>query len=232
MDQIQIRKVTFGGYHRGDVDRVLSTMRKEKKGAVSQWEQELQDIRQENAALRARLDALPRIQEENQRFRQSLSEREEKLHNLEERHDQVLARMEELKTEGEAEARSRAQLQRDFDQMKGQMEEYVRGSQAYEMLKADIGQIEMDARLRAKQLVEQGDAQAAQAIADARERISEVSRRYETLRANMNAALADVAAQLQNIRLQVQELDTALDQESAALEEFAGQAEEVLTGQR
>lgn len=231
MDQIQIRKVTFGGYHRGDVDKVLSTMRKENSGAVSKREKELQEIRTENATLRARLDNLSQIQEENNQLHQRLSEREEALQNLTEEHNLAVARIEELEKLEKAGAQSRTQLQQDYDQMKGQMERYIRGSQAFDALKEDIGQIEMDARIRAKRLIEQGDIQAARAISDAQEKITEVNRRYEALRANLNAALVSVAAQLQDIRRQVRELDTALDQESAALEEFASGAEKMLSQQ-
>ena len=228
MDQIQIRKVAIGGYHRGDVDKVLSTMRKAESGAAYEREKALQEAQQENNALRARLEEMDRLEGENRRLRQALEKKEAEQKVLEGEKAQALAQLENLKR-AEAQAASRyAQLRQEYGQMKGQLERYAQGSQAYDALKADIGQIEMDARLRAKRLVDEGDAKAAQALSEAQDKITSVNQRYEQLRESLNATLTHVAAQLQEIRAQVQGLDTALDRDSAALEAFLDQAGETL----
>jgi chromosome segregation ATPase len=110
-DEIQIRKVAFGGYHRGDVERVLS-----RSGDISpRHEQLITELRAENQVCKLKLQ---QMQEENDNLSRIIARKDETIQELREENNQLRQQVEELGKAGSSKAASQFQL----DKLRQQLE--------------------------------------------------------------------------------------------------------------
>lgn len=246
MDQIQIRKVTFGGYDRDDVEQALTELRHEREQAVAERERERDAVVEENQVLLTRLDGLTRLQDENAVLRRTVNRKDEELESLRQENAWSASQLESLRAEMKANGteelerlrlaqteleqslaqmrqqaeelqRARTQdaeritrLEQENELLRGQVEQYARDSHAYDLLRSSLGQIELDARVRARSLVDEGSMRASQLLDEARDRRAELDSQYGQLRGELSAALGNIAEQLLRLHAQVCEAGEAL----------------------
>ncbi|MCD8334205.1 MAG: hypothetical protein LUC35_02380 [Clostridiales bacterium] len=187
MNDIQIRKVTFGGYHRGDVEQAL---RRNQSAADRQKEalqaaqaqrdslaEERKALRQENAALRAALDQETRqnaaLREENAALQTALDGKTKENGDLASMLREVQQSCNGLADELEAQEAALEEQHQLFDEL----------LQEYGKLEDKLARCNQAGRL-----AKEGGDKAAQ-------------------------ALTGVAARLQEIRSQVRDVDAAIERD-------------------
>ncbi|MCD8147885.1 MAG: hypothetical protein LUD84_11540 [Clostridiales bacterium] len=187
MNDIQIRKVAFGGYHREDVEKVLSQW----QSAAAQQKEALRTAQTERGALTEERNALEQ-------------ERDDLRAELDETNRQYAA----LQAENAALQTTLNKQTRENRHLAVMLREFQKScNQLADELETQETALEEQRRLFDELLQEYGK------LEDKLERCNQAGRLAKEGGSKAAQALTGVAARLQEIRSQVQEVDAALDRD-------------------
>lgn len=180
MEIKNFRSVTFGGFDKEEVIQYIQKTAQESTDAQEALSRENGQLREENEALKKRLDFSLREQEDS--ARQEAEKLREKIRGL-------TAELEELRPQ----------------------------ALSYREVRAQVGDIECQARRRAGEL-ESATTARLNAL------VSDIQRQYQDMAGAFDATAAQVTAELRKIEVGLSQLPRAMDQTGKELGELLAEA--------
>ena len=93
-----------------------------------------------------------------------------------------------------------APLEQEVETLRGQVETYRPQAESFAALKDTVANIELDARTRASQLVQEAETEAQAKRRKAEQLLDELMQEYSTVGQKANTAITDVICKLTDLR--------------------------------
>lgn len=207
-EEVRFRTAAFGGFQRADVLDYIRETAQQQELALSQAntraaeaEDQLWQTESELAEARRELAALREAAEPAQTGEP----------------DPLRAELDALRAEnGDLRARNQA-LEGEKASLQARLDDWAPHVSSYDILKAQVGEIELDARARSAALLQQAE-QRQQALFDRAEAtLRHTEQKFRTVRGSADAALAHLSAELSRIQEELAALECTLDQDVSAV---------------
>lgn len=204
----QFRTATFGGFQKQDVMNYLERSAKEHAEKLAALQKELAEEKLARAEGEDRAAAqelrLAALEEENRRLAGQLSDKEERLRQV----------------EGE-----REDLRTLSDQLQDQLDKVLPAATAYEAVKDRTASIELEAHGRAQAIEQEGRVRAKKAQEQVLDWFDKMQAAYLRLRTDIDATLHHAAREMERAGQSLVDLDTALGGHDKTLAELRQAAE-------
>lgn len=183
----RFRTVAFGGFHKQDVLNYITSASKDYQDQSVDLKQKAESAEKERAALAEKYEAAEAARKKSaadcERLSATLTERTDALARAE----RLLA---ELKAEYEKAAARLAQLEEKLPKLEAD-------SEAYTALKDHTATIELEARRKAQETIDQAQAQSAKIRNELDGWLRRVQSTYQHLRTDMTAAVNQLSGELE-----------------------------------
>lgn len=203
----RFRTVAFGGFHKQDVLNYITSASKDYQDQSVDLKQKAESAQKERDALAEKYEAAEAARKKSaadcERLSATLTERtnalehaERELSVLKEKHEKAVARLAELDEK-------LPRLQAD--------------AEAYTALKDHTATIELEARRKAQETIDQAQAQAAKIRSELESWLRRVQNGYQHLRSDMTATVTQLTGELERGIKALNEVPEALCQHDDAL---------------
>ena len=204
----QFRTATFGGFQKQDVMNYLERSAKEHAEKLAALQKELAEEKLARAEGEDRAAAqelrLAALEEENRRLAGQLSDKEERLRQV----------------EGE-----REDLRTLSDQLQDQLDKVLPAATAYEAVKDRTASIELEAHGRAQAIEREGRERAQRHQEQVKDWFAKTRQAYDRLRTDLSAATAQLTQELDRAGQGIRDLTAGLTDRDAALDAIQAQIE-------
>ena len=204
----QFRTATFGGFQKQDVMNYLERSAKEHAEKLAALQKELAEEKLARAEGEDRAAAqelrLAALEEENRRLAGQLSDKEERLRQV----------------EGE-----REDLRTLSDQLQDQLDKVLPAATAYEAVKDRTASIELEAHGRAQAIEQEGRERAQRHQEQVKDWFAKTRQAYDRLRTDLSTATAQLTQELDRAGQGIRDLTAGLTDRDAALDAIQAQIE-------
>jgi chromosome segregation ATPase len=200
MDNYSIKSVTFGGFDKQDVIRYIEETAKAAAATEKELQEKLEQLIEENNALRSQLETT-----------------EKELTALQTRFQDLNLEYSKVKDDVAREAAARMELE-PLKPLQEEVDRLRPDAEAYAQFREKIGAIECEARKRA------ADLEAA-TIQKLQQNVDLFREQYQVLMSSFESTAAHVTSELRKVEVNLTQLPRTMDQPGSELNELMSRLE-------
>lgn len=204
----QFRNAALGGFNKQDVLDYLEQVSKENSQQQQTLRQQLDEAQERCTQLSAQADQLTaqiqRLEGENQR--------------LEQENGQMLAQLEQAKTQSNSLCAQLSQAQSDQSALQTQVDKLRPDAEAYAAVKERSAGVELDAHRRAQNVLDEANEQVRQLHRHTEQWLQSVRQEYESLRTQVESTASHAAVQLEKAEDSLRQVGELMERQEIALD--------------
>ena len=207
----QFRSAAFGGFHRQDVLDYLEKLTKEKQELASRLEKETE----------ARLQA-----------ETSLAQAEDAVNGAKEAQEAMSGELEYLRNELETRSASLAKAEDEIKILRGQVETYRPGAEAWEHIKEQAGTIEVSAHERAQVTIQDARERVSSIQAEGSKWVMDLRAESDRLQSALRTCIQDAEIQLDAAKQAFRDAEQSMTGYQASLAGLVSEIERITPSEK